>query len=230
MNIQSIVYRFGDIYEFVNLRLYDWKAKFNILGQLVGKSREGEPPLKVLDVGCGTGYLVKYLHESVDYEGWDLNNHFLDILKRDWKKGRIKLAKFIIKQKDIFDFSSYPEGKDVIVLSDVLHHICPRHLELVQNAKKHAKKVIIAELCAVKPKDMQAHDWTARAALFFVKFLPEWLYRLVDLILADNDGINSFDDRYSWNYDKPRLIDFYRKLGVKKIYTLKDEIFGVWEA
>ncbi|MHA1292230.1 MAG: hypothetical protein ACTSQJ_06130, partial [Promethearchaeota archaeon] len=92
-----------------------------------------------------------------------------------------------------------------------------------------AFRIIICEPYAIKPEDINAHDWTARVIMYFAKFLPERLYKLVDFFLADNDGINSYKRRISWEYNEKGLRDLYHKLGIKKIYSLKDELIGIWE-
>jgi SAM-dependent methyltransferase len=230
MGFRSLTYRSGHIYNFVNQRLYDWEKKFATLGKIVNGSRSSGVKLKILDLPCGTGYLARYLDPTVEYEGWDLNPAFLKKVKLDWKKGRLKPNKIILKRRNIFRFDAYPKDKiDVIVFSGILHHIYPRHIELVEHAKKHAHKIVMCEPFAIKPMDINAYDWTAKFAMFFTKFLPEPIYKYIDIFLADNDGINSFKRRSSWTYDENGLKELYKLLGVKKIYTLDDECIGIWE-
>ena len=227
---RSLTYRSAHIYNWVNQLLYDWKKRFITLGKLVGRAETPGSTIKVLDLSCGTGYLARYLDPSVEYEGWDLNTKFLDKLQLDWEKGRLKPKKIKVRAKNIFDYDDYPEEeKDVIVFSGILHHIFPKHIELVEHAKHHAKKIIICEPYAVKPKDINAHDWTARLVMFLAKHLPERIYKQLDIFLADNDGINSYDNRSAWTYDERGLRELYSSLGIKKMYSLVDEIIGVWE-
>ena len=196
----------------------------------MGKPDSPESTLTLLDLSCGTGYLARYLDPYVDYEGWDLNRKFLNKLKLDWEKGRLKPRNIEVKVKNIFDYNTYPkEKKDVIVLSAILHHVFPKHIELVENAKQYARRIIICEPYAVKPKDINAHDWTARLIMFLTKHLPEKIYKQLDIFFADNDGINSYDDRSAWIYDEKGLRELYSSLGIKKIYSLVDELIGVWE-
>jgi SAM-dependent methyltransferase len=227
---RSLVYRFGFIYNFVNNLLYDWERRFATLAKFVGHAEANEPPLKILDLACGTGYLARFLHPSVDYEGWDLNLSFLKQLEKDWKKGKIRVGKLTVKWKNILDFDSYPKKKkDVIVLCDILHHIHPRDVEVVEYAKNFANKIVICEPSAIKPKDIEAHDWTAKAIMFFMKNFPESLYKMVDFFLADNDGINSYERRSAWKYNENGLKKFFSSLGIRKFYRLKDECIGIWE-
>jgi SAM-dependent methyltransferase len=231
VGFRSLTYRIGLIYNFLNNRLYDWERRFATLANLVGQAEGNGTALKVLDLACGTGYLARFLHSSVDYEGWDLNYSFLKQLKTDWNKGRIKVKTLTIKRRNILDFENYPHKKqDVIVLCDILHHIYPRHIEVVEQAKKYARKIIICEPSAIKPKDIEANDWTAKVTMFLMKNLPEKVYKMIDFFLADNDGINSYERRSAWEYNANGLKKFYKSLGMRKIYRLKDECIGVWES
>ncbi len=228
MNFRSFVYRSGHIYNWVNQRLYHWKGKFALLGKVIGYSQDHN--LKVLELACGTGYVTRYLHPSVEYRGWDLNKAFIKKLLLDKRKGRLKPKTIFIEEKNIFDFDDYPKEKmDVILFSGILHHVYPKHEELVKNAKKHAKRIVMCEPYAIHPKDINAADWTARMAIFFTKFLPNKLYKWVDILLADGDGINPYETRSAWKYDKKRLAEWYKSIGVNKIYALQDELIGVWE-
>ena len=129
-----------------------------------------------------------------------------------------------------FDFDKYPEEKqDVIVFCDILHHLHPRHVELVEMAKKHAKKIIVCEPVHVKPQDMEAHDWIAKIVVYIARLMPEGLIKIVDFFFADNDGINSYEKRSEWKHDKESLKKFYKNLGFKNIISIKDDYIGVWE-
>ncbi len=226
---KSFVYRSGYVYNFVNQRAFEFKKKFKTLATIA--CRNGAK--KVLDLPCGTGYLTRYLEPYVIYEGWDLNQKFLTKIRKDWHKGgRIKPKKVILRQKNIFSFDEYPDDVDVIVFCDILHHVFPKHEELVENAKNHAKKIIICEPFAAHPKGIQGADWVSRITLKIVKFFPEKLLKFMDYFFADNDGVNKYSDRSQWQHDREGLKDIYRRMGIadKRIYSLNDEIIGVWEA
>lgn len=225
IGFRSIVYRSAYIYDWLTHRLYDQKKKFSTIAALIGNHSK-----RVLDLPCGTGYLTQYLHPSTKYTGYDLNHRFLKKIKKNWLKGKIKLKKIILKQINIFDFNKYPKIKqDVIVFCDILHHLHPRHVELVEVAKKHAKKIIICEPVAVKPQDIKAHDFVAKMAIYIAKFLPERLLKIVDFFFADNDGINSYETRSEWKHDEKSLVLFYKNLGFTKIFNINDNYIGIWE-
>ena len=226
---RSLPYRSGIIYNFVTDCLYDRYEKYSTIAQLIGNGAK-----KVLDLPCGTGFLTRFLSSSTIYTGFDLNHRFLKKIKKDKEKGKIRIRKIILKQYNIFDFERYPEEiQDVIVLCDILHHIYDentnRHLELVENAKKHAKKIILCEPVAVRPQEMHAHAFIGKTTIFITKFFPEKIIKILDFFLADNDGINSYNKRASWQHNEESLKELYKNLGFKKILKLTDDFIGVWE-
>jgi len=224
---RSLMYRSGWLYNAVTRRLYDQDKKFLTIAQLIG-----EGPKRVLDLPCGTGYLMRFLNPLIEYEGVDLNHRFLKrIKKKELKKRNIKLKKIILNHGNIFDFRYYKgEKKDVIVICDILHHIYPKHVELIKIAQNIAQKVIVCEPFDIKPQKLTARDRIFRVVIFFGKFLPKPLIKIVDFLFLDNDGINSFKNRSQWNFDKKRLINFYKKMGFNNTYRILDEYIATWES
>jgi len=223
---RSLMYRSGWLYNAVTRRLFDQDKKFLTIAQLIGVG-----PKRVLDLPCGTGYLMRFLNPLIEYEGVDLNHRFLKrIKKKELKKRNIKLKKIILNHRNIFDFRYYKgEKKDVIVICDILHHIYPKHVELIKIAQNIAQKVIVCEPFVIKPQEITARDRLFRVVIFFGKFLPKPLFKIVDFLFLDNDGINSFKNRSQWNFDKNRLINFYKKMGFNNTYRILDEYIATWE-
>lgn len=185
-----------------------------------------------MDLPCGTGFLMRYLHPTTQYTGYDLNHRFLKKIKRNWLKGNLQLKKLVLKQQNIFDFDKYPKEKqDVIVLCDILHHVYPRHIELVENAKKHAKKIIVCEpIHSVNNfEEMSGRDFLGKTTLFITKFFPESVIKFLDFFLVDNDGINNFENRAGWQHNEESLKELYVSMGFNKIYNLMDDCIGIWE-
>ena len=223
---KSLIYRSGWLYNAITRRLYDQDKKFSTIARLIG-----EGPKSVLDLPCGTGYLMRFLNPLIEYEGVDLNPRFLKRIKRkELKKRNIKLKKIVLEQKDVFDFRFY-EGKkkDVIVICDILHHVYPRHADLIKIAQNMAQKVIVCEPFIIKPQEITARDRILKIVIFFGKFLPKPLFKIVDFLFLDNDGINSFKKRSQWNLDKTGLKNFYKTMGFNTTYRILDEYIGIWE-
>ena len=228
---RSLPYMSGHIYNWLNKRLYDWEKKFVTLAKMVEMATDNKKNPTILDLPCGTGYLARYLSPHVEYEGWDLNNAFLKKLRMDHRKGRLGPKKVSIRLQNIFDYDKYPEEKkDVIVFSGILHHIYPKQTELVEQAKKHAKAIVVCEPYAVKPQDITAYDPVAKLFIYLFKFLPEKLLKYVDFFLADNDGLNSFKNRSDWDFDAQGLKKMYKGFGIDKTYVFMDECLGIWKA
>jgi SAM-dependent methyltransferase len=223
---RSLMYRSGWFYNAVTRRLYDQDKKFFTIANLIGKG-----PKKVLDLPCGTGYLMRFLHPAIEYEGVDLNNRFLKRIRRtELKKRNIKLRRIVLQKKNIFEFQDYHgEKKDVIVLCDILHHIYPKHVDLINIAKKLAKKIIVCEPYVIKPREISAHDKLFKIIIFFGKHLPKSLFKIIDFLFLDNDGINTFHMRSKWNLDKRTLKEFYITMGFKSIHRILDEYIAIWE-
>ena len=220
---RSLMYRSGWLYNAVTRRLYDQDKKFSTIATFIGKG-----PKKVLDLPCGTGYLMRFLHPAIEYEGADLNPRFLKrIRKKELKKRNIKLTKIILRHKNIFDFQDYQgKKKDVIVLCDILHHIYPKHIDLINIAKK----IVVCEPYVINPKEISARDKLFKIVIFFGKHLPKPLLKIIDFLLLDNDGINSFQMRSQWNLDEKSLKEFYRVMGFNNVYKILDEYIAIWES
>ena len=155
--------------------------KFSRMAGIIGKNK------RVFELGCGTAFLSDYLMDGCSYIGWDLNKNFID----DCRKRGLKVF-----QKNVFDFNDYPEN-DVIVISDVLHHIVPRDKELIREAKKRTKQVIITE-----PTERLKYG---NSEISFC------VYKFFDKFFGDNDGINSFEDRKNWGFDNEQEVREYLK-------------------
>ena len=223
---RSLMYRSGWLYNAITRRLYDQDKKFSTIAILIGKG-----PKKVLDLPCGTGYLMRFLHPAIEYEGVDLNHRFLKrIRKKELKKRNIKLTKIILQHKNIFDFQDYSgKKKDVIVLCDILHHIYPKHVDLINIAKRIAKKIVVCEPYVINPKEISARDTLFKIVIFFGKHLPKALLKIIDFLFLDNDGINSYQMRSQWNPNKKNLKLFFRTMGFNNLYKILDEYIAIWE-
>ena len=222
---RSFLYRSGNVYNWLSERIHDQQKKYSLIAALIGNNSQ-----KVLDLPCGTGFLARYLHPSTYYTGFDLNYKFLKKIKTDQRKGRINLKKVVLKPTNILDFGKYPKEKqDVVVLCDILHHIYPNHIELVETVKKFADKVILCEPVAIKPDGMSGCDFLTNSVLKITKYFPERVIKFLDFLFADNDGINSYENRSCWNHDDKSLKELYSDLGFNKIYCVLDDYIGIWE-
>ena len=66
--------------------------------------------------------------------------------------------------------------------------------------------------------------------IFFGKYLPKSLIKIVDFLFLDNDGINTYHKRSQWNLDKKSLREFYKSMGFNNIQKILDEYIAIWES
>ena len=173
--------------------------RFRAIASEVGRGKV------VLDVGCGTGLLAKYMDSSCRYLGIELNQRFVDYGR---KRG------LDICRADAFDESVYARN-DVSVLCNILHHVVPRHKNLVDLCRKHAETVIV---CEPFREDLLVKRITDLFAT------NGWCHKF----LGDDDGINSFKDMMNWtHYDLDDVKKLYRELEVRSYRVVRNNLLGV---
>jgi len=173
------------------------KKRFEIIGKEIGENK------KVFELGSGTSLIYPFLHKDCKYEGWDLNERFLNFCRR---KG------INVSSKDIFNVNDYPEN-DVILICDLLHHVIPDHEKLVLEALKKTKKLIISEPArSFKPP----------------KILKPVL-TLFTYLVGDFDGINPPNKTLEWDYNEDKLRNFFQNLGCSKTITVGWDMIAVFD-
>jgi SAM-dependent methyltransferase len=128
---------------------------FELYQLLVGAPRSKErfvrehvrarPGNRVLDVGCGTGELLKWLPAGVDYLGVDIDRGYIDRARA--KHG--DRAKFVCA--DISSHSYERDSYDVAIGYGILHHLddttCRDALARIVLALRRDGKAVFGELC-----------------------------------------------------------------------------------
>ncbi|MDQ7782632.1 MAG: class I SAM-dependent methyltransferase [Desulfomonilaceae bacterium] len=110
---------------------FEWR--FNVLMcSLRDMDVNIEAPLKVMEVGCGTGILIKQLEQVTQWriDGVDLN---LSVLQKA-VTGRGRKLFYDIRQ----ECKEYLETYDIVLLFDIIEHI-PDDAGLVLSAVRHLK-------------------------------------------------------------------------------------------
>jgi SAM-dependent methyltransferase len=143
------------------------------------------------------------LQTDCEYEGWDLNEKFLEFCRRK----EIKVSK-----KNVFDFQNYPDN-DVILICDLLHHLIPNHERLVGEALKRTKKLIISE-----PARSFKQPKMLKSIVLFYNYL-----------CGDYDGINNPGKTLEWDYDEEKLRNFFQKLGCTKTIKVGWDMIAVFD-
>ena len=76
------------------------------------------PGMRVIDIGCGPGYILRHLPEGVDYTGFDIDESYIDHARRAFGH----LGQFHCRYFDAAAAREL-EGADVVMMNGVLHHI-----------------------------------------------------------------------------------------------------------
>lgn len=73
---------------------------------------------KVLDIGCGTGYIVKYLPDDISYIGIDVNKKYIDYAKNKYSNKYSFICEYITTES-ILKYGSF----DMIMMNGLIHHL-----------------------------------------------------------------------------------------------------------
>ena len=73
---------------------------------------------KILDIGCGTGYILDYLPESVDYRGYDLSEEYIQKAKQKYGH-RAKFYQQHVSHLEMDGAGTF----DFVLATGVVHHL-----------------------------------------------------------------------------------------------------------
>lgn len=76
------------------------------------------PGMRIIDIGCGPGYILRHLPDGIDYVGFDVDEAYIAYAQRSFGD----LGAFHCRH---FDAAAAREfaGADVVMMNGVLHHI-----------------------------------------------------------------------------------------------------------
>jgi SAM-dependent methyltransferase len=82
------------------------------------------PQMRIIDIGCGPGYIVRHLPDGIDYIGFDIDQSYIGHAKKKFGNR----GKFFCRY---FDAGAAKEfaGADLVMMNGVLHHISDAELE-----------------------------------------------------------------------------------------------------
>lgn len=75
--------------------------------------------VRILDIGCGTGQIVKYLPKNVSYVGWDFNSNYINKAQNLFEKKNIDFVCLDINDSSLKSKDKY----DFVFLAGVIHHL-----------------------------------------------------------------------------------------------------------
>ena len=81
------------------------------------------PGMRIIDIGCGPGYILRHLPQGIDYVGFDIDEAYIDHARRSFGER----GKFYCRY---FDAAAADEltGTDIVMMNGVLHHIADEEL------------------------------------------------------------------------------------------------------
>lgn len=83
-----------------------------------------QPGMRIIDIGCGPGYILRYLPQGVDYIGFDIASTYIEHANKLFgNRGR-----FFCRY---FDAAAAKEfaAADIVMMNGVLHHISDEELK-----------------------------------------------------------------------------------------------------
>lgn len=81
------------------------------------------PGMRVIDIGCGPGYILPHLPSGIDYIGFDIDQAYVEHARRSFGH----LGKFHCRYFDAAAANEFA-GADVVMMNGVLHHIANEEL------------------------------------------------------------------------------------------------------
>ncbi|WP_448519161.1 class I SAM-dependent methyltransferase [Rhodoflexus sp.] len=75
--------------------------------------------MRILDIGCGTGRILKYLPQAIRYVGYDLSESYINAAKRKYGDR----AQFYCQDVMDIPIGKFHQDFDVVISFGVLHHL-----------------------------------------------------------------------------------------------------------
>lgn len=103
---------------FVYQKFQEWGGFFGARVKAINEFLDLQPGMRILDVGCGPGHILKHLPSNVEYFGFDIDQNYIAHAKKEFgDRGQFWCGFFDADAAQLV-------GKvDVAFMNGVLHHI-----------------------------------------------------------------------------------------------------------
>ncbi len=139
----------------------DYELALNVMTSVFHKENINFEQIKVLEIGCGTGFYTQLLHDLKvkSYTGVDIT----DVLFAELNQ---KFSNFTFIQKDVTTDKIIDLSFDLIIMIDVIEHITSKDklsfaMKNVQKCLKRNGIFIISPIMEISKKHLfHLHSWT----------------------------------------------------------------------
>ena len=74
---------------------------------------------KILDIGCGTGYIVNYLPKDVTYIGFDVNSKYIKYAKKKYNNLNYSFNCEYLSKDALIKYGQF----DIVMMNGLVHHL-----------------------------------------------------------------------------------------------------------
>lgn len=100
----GVFQKFGEYYDFIYLRLWDYKGECNLLEEIFNRFGR-EKPRRILDLGCGTGsHALILAKRGYEVTGVDISHVMIERARKKAKEAGIK-ADFLVQNMNAIELS-----------------------------------------------------------------------------------------------------------------------------
>lgn len=182
-----------------------------------------KPGAKILDLGCGTGYLsLGFLSKGYHVTGLDLSQEMIQAFEESIPATLKSQARLVVGDAEEFLLQNQ-DDYDVIVLSAILHHLFDYESVLRQICEKLSSGKIL--LVFFEPLKQEVHSPIKFALHRVLSWLDEKLYRsemwVKSIPVLDDEYHHSDYQRQFGGIDPNRVDEILREEGLKVLQVEK---------
>lgn len=91
---------------------------------------------KILDIGCGTGYIVNYLQDGVTYVGFDVSSNYIKYAQNKYINPNYSFNCEHLTKEALSKYGQF----DIVMMNGLIHHLNDNDSLNILNLAKHYLK------------------------------------------------------------------------------------------